>query len=232
MNFIKKTIITTLSASCILLGATNFISAETQYGRPDGVGRSEASERPEGTKPDGVGRPNGKSCRGSVPFGNMFSKMRMMHKLDLNEIQRSNLVSVKDLMMEIKQARQDNSPRKQVLALLSQPVFDQQAALSIIETRTANIQEYAPQIITAIATFTDSLTDAQRAEMQKMSEQNSEGCNSNKMRGEVSNNLDFFVPSTKINSAGENSDFWVDLKYKGKDDEGNHSWRLRNYGEN
>ena len=262
MRIINKPTITLLCASFVLLGGlSTSASAETLPGnpsgleRPDGVGCGDATERPEGVgrpdgvgcgdaneRPENVGRPgsNGhSSCYSPSPFGGMFSKMQAMQKLDLDEDQEAILLDVKDLMTNIRQAREESNPQDQVMALLSQPEFDQSEALSIIESRVAKMQEYAPQVIAAIASFTDSLSDEQRTQMQELSAQHTDACENgfdassmSEMRSKVSEDLDFHIPSATIESLGEDSDFWVDLKYNGKDNQGGHSWKLEGYGEN
>lgn len=96
---------------------------------------------------------------------------RVSSKLDLNELQKQNLVSLKDTMLKLKAKHKPQTDRKAfVQSLLAQPVLDETAILAKIQERSNKINEVSPQIVTALANFTNSLSDEQRAQMSKMAE--------------------------------------------------------------
>lgn len=99
-----------------------------------------------------------------------FIVSRISSKLDLNEVQKQNLESLKDTILEQKKlAKGDNNdPRETVKALLSQPVLDEAKVQSLVEERTTRVHLAAPKVISALANFTNSLNDEQRAEIIKM----------------------------------------------------------------
>jgi flavin-dependent dehydrogenase len=85
--------------------------------------------------------------------------------LDLNEVQKQNLENLKTTIAEEKKAHKENHPREKIFELLSAPKLDQDKALTMLNERTTDIQKSAPKVIAAIATFTDSLNDDQRAKL-------------------------------------------------------------------
>lgn len=84
-------------------------------------------------------------------------------KLDLDEQQKQNLDSLKQTMQQL---HQDNSPREAIKALLSAPKLDQEKLVALLEKRADNLKASAPTVASAIANFTDSLDDKQRAKIQ------------------------------------------------------------------
>ncbi|MBV1888648.1 MAG: hypothetical protein KUG67_00175, partial [Proteobacteria bacterium] len=52
--------------------------------------------------------------------------------------------------------------RKEVMAQLSQPVMDQEHVLNLIQERLKSAEEKAPEVIAALAQFSDSLTIEQK----------------------------------------------------------------------
>jgi len=84
-------------------------------------------------------------------------------KLDLDEQQKQNLDSLKQTMQQL---HQDNSPREEIKALLSIPKLDQEKLVALLEKRADNLKASAPTVAGAIANFTDSLDDKQRAKIQ------------------------------------------------------------------
>ncbi|MBV1959640.1 MAG: hypothetical protein KUG53_02785, partial [Pseudomonadales bacterium] len=52
--------------------------------------------------------------------------------------------------------------RKEVMAQLSQPVMDQEHVLNLIQQRLKSAEEKAPEVIAALAQFSDSLTIEQK----------------------------------------------------------------------
>ncbi len=92
---------------------------------------------------------------------------RVSSKLDLNEEQKLNLVNLKDTILEQKQKHKGESPKDILKTLLAEPVLDESALLNIAEERTTAMNQAIPQVVTALATFTNSLSDEQRAKIVK-----------------------------------------------------------------
>lgn len=90
--------------------------------------------------------------------------------LNLNDEQKQNLANLKTTIAAEKKAHQENHPREKIMGLLSEPKLDQEKALAIMDERFTAIQTSAPKVIAAIATFTNSLTDDQRAKLKEMME--------------------------------------------------------------
>lgn len=60
------------------------------------------------------------------------------------------------------------APRQQLQDLVSGPSFDQAAAKQLVEGKTALLREKAPELITAMARFYDSLKPEQQAELREL----------------------------------------------------------------
>jgi len=96
---------------------------------------------------------------------------RVSSKLELNELQKQNLVSLKDTVLELKAKNKPQMDRKAfVQSLLAKPVLDESAILAKIQERTNMMNQVSPQVVTALANFTNSLSDEQRAKISKMTE--------------------------------------------------------------
>lgn len=101
--------------------------------------------------------------------GGMHKGGFMAKRLNLTEDQKQNLANIKTTIREqVKVNHGETKPLENISALLSQPTLDQNKVLSMLEERTTKIKASAPTVVSAIATFTDSLTNEQRAKMQKM----------------------------------------------------------------
>lgn len=109
-------------------------------------------------------------------FGGMSEKKaefiinRISSKLDLNDIQKQNLVALKDTIKEQRELNQQNDPREELTKLLSTPVLDETKVLSLMENRMTQMHLAAPTVISAIANFTNSLSDEQRAEIKNFAD--------------------------------------------------------------
>lgn len=99
-----------------------------------------------------------------------FIVNRISSKLDLNGVQKQNLIALKDTLKAQREAHKQNSPREEVMKLLATPVLDETKVLSMLDERMKKIREVAPAVVSAIADFTNSLNDEQRAEMQAMAD--------------------------------------------------------------
>ena len=92
-----------------------------------------------------------------------FIVYRISSKLDLNDDQKTKLESLKTTITDLIQARKESNSRDKAKELLSASVLDQEKALALFEERQTKILETVPSVITVLATFTDSLTEEQRA---------------------------------------------------------------------
>ncbi len=99
-----------------------------------------------------------------------FMVSRISSKLDLNAEQKQNLVDLKDTILEQKQKHKGQNPRDILKTLLSDPVLDEATILSIAEERTTAMNQAIPQVVSALATFTNSLSNEQRTEIIEMTE--------------------------------------------------------------
>ena len=99
-----------------------------------------------------------------------FMLQRMTNKLDLNTAQVANLKAVQQLFAEhFKEKKAQKGG--ELLALLDAPSLDQAQALHILESRGAERKAKAPEVIAAIATFTDSLSNEQRVKLKEILQQ-------------------------------------------------------------
>lgn len=109
-------------------------------------------------------------------FGGMNEKRvefiieRVSSKLDLNDIQKQNLIALKDTVKKQRDLNKQNNPREELKALLSAPVLDETKVLTMLEARTTKMHLAAPTIVSAIADFTNSLNNEQRTEIMAMAD--------------------------------------------------------------
>lgn len=96
-----------------------------------------------------------------------FMIKRLTYKLDLNEVQVSNLKAVQQLFSQyLKESKAQKGG--ELVSLLEASSLDQAQALHILESRGAERKAKAPEAIATVATFTDSLSDEQRAELKEI----------------------------------------------------------------
>ena len=93
-----------------------------------------------------------------------FMVKRMTHKLDLNEPQVANLKAMQQFFIG---HHKENKAKQggELLSLLDAPSLDQAQALSLLVRRGEEKRAKAPEIIAAVAAFTDSLTPEQRTKL-------------------------------------------------------------------
>lgn len=96
-----------------------------------------------------------------------FIMSRISSKLDLTDVQKQNLVALKDTLQAQRKLHKPNSPRAELMALLSEPVLDETKVLAMVEERANTLQQAAPTVVSAIANFTNSLNDKQRNEIKE-----------------------------------------------------------------
>ncbi|MCK5809896.1 MAG: Spy/CpxP family protein refolding chaperone [Cocleimonas sp.] len=95
-----------------------------------------------------------------------FMVKRMTHKLGLNETQVTHLKAVQQLFAH---HHKEKKAKKggELLSLLDAPSLDQAQALHLLQSRGEERKAKAPEMIAAIAVFTDSLSTEQRATLKK-----------------------------------------------------------------
>lgn len=168
----------------------------------------------------------------------MVKEMRIVQSLNLTVIQKQSLLNIRTIIKEHRQQiYQENNMQQQIVDLLTQPVLDQEKALELVKKRTAQVDDFAPTAIAAIAKFTDSLTEEQRALLKDRINELQQNCDNSlssfikELRTKVSDKLNILIPALNIGN-NEEDEYWADLEYSGKDEEGKPSWTLKEFGKN
>ena len=88
-------------------------------------------------------------------------------ELKLNNAQLGKLNALKDELLTMRgDYRKKRSDTKMAIGeMLSQPTLDQTRALALIKDRTREVNEKAPQVVSAFAAFYDSLTPEQQKKL-------------------------------------------------------------------
>ena len=95
-----------------------------------------------------------------------FMINRISSKLDLSDVQKQNLVALKDVLKAQRETHQQkSSPREEIMSLLSAPVLDETKVLTMLEGRTTQLNLAAPTVVSAIANFTNSLNAEQKEQL-------------------------------------------------------------------
>ena len=98
-----------------------------------------------------------------------FVTERVTRKLDLDNQQQQNFTALAETVVQIMQdakvTKQQNFT--EIEALLQESSFNQARALELIQQKTRMINEKAPLVITSLAVFLDSLSAAQKEQMQQ-----------------------------------------------------------------
>ena len=97
-----------------------------------------------------------------------FVMRRLTNKLDLNAEQSEKLSLIKQQLMKRIQDEMRQNHRAQILALLDEPVLDQQKAFALLQNQMQQVKQNAPVLIAAMAEFTDSLNNEQRAKLKNL----------------------------------------------------------------
>ncbi len=94
--------------------------------------------------------------------GQLFD--RLSEQLDLTAEQETQLDAVMDKMRDLRREtrRQRRETREEMLALLDSPALDQNKALELVTGHVRIVEQRAPEVIAAIASFTDGLTPEQK----------------------------------------------------------------------
>ncbi len=99
-----------------------------------------------------------------------FIMNRISSKLDLNDVQKQNLIALKDVVKKQRELQKQANPREELMSLLSVPVLDETRVLTMIQERTKKLNEAAPSVVSAIANFTNSLSNEQREKIKTFAE--------------------------------------------------------------
>ena len=85
-------------------------------------------------------------------------------ELKLNEAQTGKLNALKDELLAVRGdfRKQRGETQKAIGELLSQPTLDQPRVLAMIKERTQEVDDKAPRVVAAFASFYDSLTPEQQ----------------------------------------------------------------------
>ncbi len=99
-----------------------------------------------------------------------FVTERVTKKLELRESQQQNLqVLVGDVLVIMKEIRAERDNHKaKIEQMLAEPVLDQGKALQLIESKTRQINDKAPEVIASLALFLDSLDSSQKSQLQSI----------------------------------------------------------------
>ena len=87
--------------------------------------------------------------------------------LKLNDAQLVKLNALKDQLLTMRgdYVKRRSETQKAIGELLSQPTLNQAQALALIKNRTQEVNDKAPQIVSAFAGFYDSLTPEQQKKL-------------------------------------------------------------------
>ncbi len=98
-----------------------------------------------------------------------FISERVTRKLDLDTEQRLKFVEMAELVtVTLQEIKPTSDERMQeITSMLDEPSFNQARALELIQQKTQLVNEKAPLLITSLATFLDSLSAAQKQELQQ-----------------------------------------------------------------
>ena len=83
---------------------------------------------------------------------------KVTDELELNELQQAKLETVRQEILTV---------RKDMHTDRHQPQLDRQKVLSMVEKKTASINQHAPQVVNALGDFYDSLSEEQRKEIRE-----------------------------------------------------------------
>ena len=93
---------------------------------------------------------------------------KLEKKLDLTDVQKMNLSAIQEYVKTKHEQNPHDEYKAMVKEMLSQPALDQGKAMTMIEDKMQQMRTSAPEMISKIAAFTDSLTPEQRAELMEM----------------------------------------------------------------
>ena len=91
-----------------------------------------------------------------------FIVNRISDKLDLNDVQKQNLITLKNTLKAQKEKLKEGSQKEALMALLAADALDETKVLAMMDERITQFRSAAPTVVSAIADFTNSLNSEQR----------------------------------------------------------------------
>ena len=97
----------------------------------------------------------------------MISHIRS--ELELDEQQTQSLQTLRDELWDIKQSIRDERETNMasLLSVIEGATLDQGQALALVAEKTNLVNQYAPQVISSLATFYDGLNAEQQAQVRE-----------------------------------------------------------------
>lgn len=91
------------------------------------------------------------------------------HKLELNEMQKGKLEKLSERMLHARKTMREgiSSNKDEIGNLLSQATLDEKKILGMVSEHTRMINRQAPEIVSAMADFYNSLNPEQRTELRE-----------------------------------------------------------------
>lgn len=111
---------------------------------------------------------NGEGCN----YGDRLTD-RITRELELDDAQSTHLETLKQRMLTVKEEMREHrdEARQKVMALFEGPTMDREDAQILVEEKIGSINTLAPQLITEIGDFYDSLSPEQQQRLRdKVSE--------------------------------------------------------------
>ncbi len=110
------------------------------------------------------------------PDGKAFAEY-LSEELKLDEQQAMRLESLRRLAVRIRNESRSHGDeqREQILSLISAPTMDQELALKLVGDKADSITQRAPEVIAALAVFTDSLSAEQKQQIETMAREHAAG---------------------------------------------------------
>nr|CAA6814995.1 MAG: Unknown protein [uncultured Thiotrichaceae bacterium] len=93
---------------------------------------------------------------------------KLEKKLELNDSQVTQLKSIQDYVKAKRADHQKEDHKAEIKQLLSQPILDQQQIITMMDTKMQEMRGNAPEMVSKIAAFTDTLSAEQRTELVEM----------------------------------------------------------------
>ncbi|MGE4337084.1 MAG: Spy/CpxP family protein refolding chaperone [Pigmentiphaga sp.] len=101
---------------------------------------------------------------------------RISDKLELGTEQESKLEHLADaIILQHNAVRGNTQPRAELQAIIAGEKFDRVRAEALVTQKIAAVQDNAPEVLTALADFYDSLTPAQQQQVRDKLEQRRKG---------------------------------------------------------
>ena len=100
-----------------------------------------------------------------------FIIYKLEKDLDLSTEQVDRLKGIQNYAKTKRAAHNHKEMKAKAVEMLKSPALDQAQVMSMMDEKMQTMRDSAPEMISKIAEFTDSLSDTQRAEMIEMIEQ-------------------------------------------------------------